>query len=568
MHWDHHLDVIVVGSGNAGLTAALSNYEMGTENVLVIEKTAQYGGTSAISGGGVWIPCSHYAREAGAQDNPEDALNYLQATTPDGAVDEAMQRQFLASGPEMLRFMHDRTRMRYRSLGQYPDYFSDAVGARNGHRTMEPEPVDITALDDRGQSLRPTHPMMYMMKHIPISQRDAYVLVGQLKGWMSLGAKLVLEYFLDIPQRLRSRRSRKATCGSAGIARLALSMQDRKLPIWLNTEMTELVLEQGKVVGIRARREGKEITIRANKAVILASGGFEQNQPMREKYLPQPTNSEWSASHKGNTGLPIFQAMEQGAASKAMDGSWWCTTIKVPGEQYPRLSIMEKSYPGNCVVNRQGKRVANESMNYLMYVQECFKAKQRGTPVDELWMVFDARFRANYIVGPLMTSKLLPDFMLPKHFYSPEFLSKASTLEELATITGIDQAGLLNTIEQMNQYAESGIDKEFNRGGFAYDRYYGDPAIGPNNCLAAIDKGPFYAVRLYLGEFGTHGGLQVNTDSQVLKHDGSVFNGLYACGNCSAPVLPTYPGPGSTLGPAMTFGYLAAKHINSKGVVA
>lgn len=562
MRWDHEVDVVVVGSGNGGLTAALCNYEMGSKDVLVVEKSELYGGTSSISGGGVWIPCSHYAKAAGAEDSLEQALTYLRATTPEGAADELMQRHYLEQGPEMLQFMHDRTRMRYESLGQYPDYFSDAPGARNGHRSMEPQPVAITDLHDKGATLRPTHPMMYMMNHIPISQKEAYILVGQLKGWVALGVKIVLRYMLDLPQRLRTPRSRRATCGSAGIARLALSMQDRQLPIWLNTEMTELIVENGKAVGIQANKAGKTISIKARKAVILASGGFEQNQAMRDKYLPKPTNTEWSASHKDNTGLPISKAIEQGADCKAMNGSWWCTTIKVPGETYPRLSIMEKSYPGNCVVNQQGQRIANESQNYLMYVQACFEAQQQGTPVDTLWMVFDARFRANYIVGPLMTSKLLPDFMLPKHFYSDEFLSKANSIEELATSTGIDEKGLLNTIHNMNRYAETGVDEEFNRGGFAYDRYYGDPQIKPNNCLAPIVKAPFYAVRLYLGEFGTHGGLTVSTDGQVQKNNGEAFEGLYACGNCSAPVLPTYPGPGSTLGPAMTFAYLASKHIN------
>ena len=201
-------------------------------------------------------------------------------------------------------------------------------------------------------------------------------------------------------------------------------------------------------------------------------------------------------------------------------------------------------------------------MNYLMYVQACFEAQKKGVPVEQLWMIFDARFRANYIVGPLLTSKLLPDFLLPKRFYCPEFLTKANTIEQLAQITGINSGQLQITINAMNDYAKTGVDKEFNRGGFAYDRYYGDPDVAPNNCLAPIVKAPFYAVRLYLGEFGTHGGLAVTTDSQVITQNGALFNGLYACGNCSAPVLPTYPGPGSTLGPAMTFAYQAAKHIN------
>ncbi|MBT4520901.1 MAG: FAD-binding protein [Halieaceae bacterium] len=560
--WDYSAEVVIVGSGNGALTAALCCYEMGIQNVLLIEKADQYGGTSSIGGGGLWIPCSHYAREAGAADDSlEEALTYLQNTVPAEASSENMLRTFLENGPKMLRFMHDRTHMRYVSLGEYPDYYTSVEGAREGHRSMEPASFNITRLENRGDGLRPTHPMMYMMDQIPISQKDAHILVGQLSGWMLLGAKLVLQYFLDIPQRLRTRRSRKSTCGSAGVGRLALSVQDRNIPLWLDTEMRDLIVENNRVVGIRAIREGAEISIQGAKAVILAAGGFEHNQQMREKYLPQPTNTNWSSGNRGNTGLPIEKAMEKGAAIKGMDGAWWCTTFSVPGKAYPFLSIMEKSLPGSCVVNKHGKRVANESMNYQAYVQACFKAREEGVDVDDLWMVFDARFRANYIVGPMMTSKLLPDAKLPRELFCDEFLTMANSIDELAEKVGINKARLNETITNMTDYARSGEDLEFKRGSFAYDRYYGDPDVKPNNCLAPMVESPYYAVRLSLGDFGTNGGLVINEHAQVLKEDDSVMAGLYATGNCSAPLLPSYPGPGSTLGPAMTFAYQAAKSI-------
>lgn len=562
--WDHSADVVVVGSGNGALTAALCCYEMGAGDVLIIEKTDQYGGSSSLSGGGVWIPCSHYAREVGATDDTlEDALTYLQSTIPPEASSEEMLRTYLENGPKMLRFMHDRTHMRYLSLGEYPDYYNAAEGSREGHRTMEPEPFNITKLANRGAQLRPTHPMIYMADHIPISQKDAHVLVGQRKGWKLLGLKLILQYFLDIPQRLRTRRSRKSTCGSAGVGRLALSVQEKNIPLWLNTEMLDLIVEDDRAVGIKARKDGKEMNIQGSKAVILASGGFENNQEMREKYLPKPTNAKWSSGNKGNTGLPIEKAIEKGAACKAMDGAWWCTTFHVPGVEYPFLCIMEKSYPGNCVVNRQGKRVANESMNYQAYVQTCFEARKMGVEVDELWMIFDARFRANYIVGPMMTSKLLPDRRLPRELFCDEFLTMGDSIDELADKIGIDKANLNETVNNMTAYAKTGEDLEFKRGSYAYDRYYGDLEVKPNNCLASMVKPPYYAVRLSLGDFGTHGGLLVNENSQVLKQDYSVMKGLYATGNCSAPLLPSYPGPGSTLGPAMTFAYQAAKNITA-----
>jgi 3-oxosteroid 1-dehydrogenase len=562
MNWDHSVDVVIVGSGNGALTNALCNYEMGTKDILIVEKTAQYGGTSAIGGGGVWIPCNHYAIEAGAQDNLDDAMTYLKNTVPAGAVPEDMHRTLLENGPKMLRFLAQRTHASYISLGEYPDYFSDREGARLGHRSVEPEAMDITRLKKGGEDLRSGHQMMLMLGMVPITQQEAHIFTAQLKGWVSLAARLILQHIFDLPRRLRRLRSRRSTCGQAGVARLALSVEDRNIPLWLNTEMTDLIMEDGRVAGIRARKDGREIAIQARKAVVLASGGFERNQTMREQYLPKPTNAEWSSGNPGNTGLPIEKAIAQGAAVSGMDGAWWCTMTKVPGEALPRLCIMEKSYPGSVVVNRQGKRVANESMNYQKYVQECFKAQQQGIPVDELWHVFDARFRAKYLVGPLMTSKMMPDKLLPKHFFSDTFLTIADSVEQLADKIGIDPDGLSTTINNMNQYARSGDDKEFQRGSFAYDRYYGDPTVTPNNCLAPLEQPPYYAIRLYLGDFGTSGGLQTNTNAQVLRGDGSIIEGLYATGNCSAPVLPTYPGPGATLGPAMTFAYQAAKHIS------
>jgi 3-oxosteroid 1-dehydrogenase len=206
-------------------------------------------------------------------------------------------------------------------------------------------------------------------------------------------------------------------------------------------------------------------------------------------------------------------------------------------------------------------RVANESMNYQAYVQACYAAKKEGVEVDELWMVFDARFRANYVVGPMMTSKMLPDNKLPKELLCDDFLTLAGSVDELAEKIGIDRQNLKQTIDNMTAYAKTGEDLEFKRGSYAYDRYYGDPEVKPNNCLAPMTEAPYYAVRLSLGDFGTHGGLLVNESAQVLREDNTVFEGLYATGNCSAPLLPSYPGPGSTLGPAMTFAYQAAKSI-------
>ncbi len=564
MQWDHETGVLVVGSGNGALTAALSCHEYGEREVLVIEKASQYGGCSALSGGGVWIPNNRYAKAAGADDSPADARAYLEATIPP-VVPRAMLDTYIEQGPKMLDFLHERTRVRYESLAHYPDYYSDRPGARNGHRSLEPEPLAISDLGDEWKQLVQTHHMMYLFDRIAIQQKEAAVLVSRSPGWVGITARLLLQYALDIPWRLKTKRSRRITNGCAGIARLRLSMIDRGMPLWLNTALQQLITDDsGRVVGAEVLRDGKRLRIRARRGVILAAGGFEKNQTMRERYLPQPTNAAWSAGWPGNTGDAIRAGMAVGAATAQMNGAWWCTTFSAPGEPLPRLAIMEKSLPGNVVVNRAGKRISNESQNYMAYQLALFARHSEADPMVPAWMVFDRRFRRQYVAGPLLTADTKPDWSLPKAWFDSGFLHKAATLQALAASAGIDAHGLLQTVADMNEDAKTGVDRHFQRGDAAYDRYYGDPQVTPNPCLAPIIEPPFYALRIDPGDFGTQGGLQVNTDAQVLRDDGSPIPGLYAIGNCSAAVLPTYPGPGSTLGPAMTFGWLAARHLTGQ----
>jgi 3-oxosteroid 1-dehydrogenase len=244
-----------------------------------------------------------------------------------------------------------------------------------------------------------------------------------------------------------------------------------------------------------------------------------------------------------------------------LNEAWWCNTISAPGEEIPWLSIMEKSYPGSIVVNPAGQRFSNESQNYMAFQQETFRKHSQDNPCNPSWQIFDANFRAKYFVGPLYNSKFRPDWMLPKSYEQQGFVVRADTIAELAARIGVDVDGLAKTVADMNDYARTGVDPECHRGESAYDRYYGDPRVTPNPCLGPIDKPPFYAMRVDPGDFGTQGGMVINANAQVLHGDGHVIEGLYAIGNCSAPTLPCYPGPGSTLGPAMTFAYQAAKAI-------
>ena len=254
--------------------------------------------------------------------------------------------------------------------------------------------------------------------------------------------------------------------------------------------------------------------------------------------------------------------MRLGARMHRLDEAWWCNTISVPGEEIPRLSIMEKSYPGSIVVNPAGERFSNESQNYMAFQQETFRKHSEENPCHPAWQVFDARFRASYFVGPLYNSRFRPDWAIPKRYEAEGFFARADSVRELARKIGVDPEGLAKTVSNMNEYARSGVDPELHRGDSAYDRYYGDPRVTPNPCLGPVETAPFYAIRVDPGDFGTQGGMVTNVDAQVMHEEGHAIEGLYAIGNCSAPTLPCYPGPGSTLGPAMTFAYQAAKALS------
>jgi len=430
-HWDYSFDVVVVGSGLGGMTAALCAYEMGTRDVLLIEKSDLYGGTSSISGGGVWIPCNRYARAAGADDSLEDAKTYLRQLITEEEVPEYQLDAYLENGPKMVDFLHERTQMRYVTLEHYPDYYTNLDGAMEGHRSMEPETINADKLGEEWRHLRRTHPMMHLMGVIGFTQVEAAELVGQQPGWWKLAVKLLLNYVVDIPWRLKDKFARRLATGCAGVARLRASMLDRDIPLWLDTPMTKLVDEDGKIVGVEVKRKGTPLRIQARKAVVLAAGGFEHNQEMREKYLPQPTDHRWSAGTMDNTGDAINEGLRIGAKMHRLDEAWWCNTISVPGEDIPRLSIMEKSYPGSIVVNPSGERFSNESQNYMAYQQETFEKHSEENPCHPTWQIFDADFRATYFVGPLYNSKFMPDWALPKRYEEEGFFAKADTIAEL-----------------------------------------------------------------------------------------------------------------------------------------
>lgn len=556
-------DVVVVGSGAGAMTAAITAADQGL-SVLVVEKAAQYGGTSALSGGGIWIPDNHYFKKIGGKDSYEQAMTYLKAAIGD-RVDETRLHAYLTHAPAMIQYLEEQTRVHYTVADKYPDYYQDLPGALKGGRSLDPELFDVSVLGKELENLREASPTTLLMGRIAWTARHAHKAMAKTPGWRLLVLWLMLRYKFDFAWRKKTRRDRRTALGNALVASLRASMLDRKIPLWLNTDFRELIEEDGVVTGVVVERDGQTMAIRARRGVILGAGGFEQNQALRDRYLPQPNNQEWSATPKGgNTGAALEAGQKIGAATDLLDWAWWAPTLQVPGEAQSRGVFAERAFPGAIVVNGQGRRFVNEAAPYLEFVDAMYRDNQTsGGSSVPAWVIFDARFRFGYAMGPLMPGQIMPDSRLRKEWLGSVYW-KADSLDDLAHQIGVDIGGLKDTVERVNRFAHSGVDEDFGRGGNVFDRYYGDSNVKPNPCLALLNKGPFYAMRINAGDIGTKGGLLTNANAQVLREDGLPIGGLYAIGNTSASVMGTrYPGAGATLGPAMTFGYIAAHHLSA-----
>ena len=554
-------DVIVVGSGAGAMTSAAIAADRGL-SVLVVEKSDKFGGTSAISGGGIWIPNNHYFAAKGGKDSYDKALQYIM-TAGGGRADETKVRAYLDHAPAMIKYLEDKSRVRYAVAEKYPDYYQHVPGSLPGGRSLDPELFDTSVLGDELENLRRPSPSTLLMGKISWTARDAHIAMARESGWRFKILWMMLRYKLDFKWRRKSKFDRRAGLGNSLVCALRASLLDRKVPLWLNTDFRDLVLDNGRVTGIKVVSKGRELTLNARRGVIIGAGGFEQNQALREKYLPQPTKTSWSATPPGNnTGAALEAGMAAGAATDLLEWAWWSPTIPVVGEEKPRGIFAERAFPGSIVVNGLGKRFCNEAQGYLEFGDAMYKDREAtGGKNVPAWCIFDAHFRFNYAMGPLVPGQIMPDSRLRKEWRNSVYW-KADTLEELARQIDVDPAGLATTVKTVNEYARTGEDKDFGRGGNVFDRYYGDVNVKPNPCLAPIQKGPFYAMRMDAGDIGTKGGLLTDAHARVVRPDGSPIEGLYAIGNTSASVMGiAYPGAGATIGPAMTFGYIAAHHI-------
>jgi len=550
-------DLIVVGSGAGALMGAIRAHDLGLEP-LVVEKTPLVGGTSATSGGGVWIPCNHDLARLGVSDSVDAAYEYVKTCAQGLASDERVLA-YVETAATMGRYLED-IGVRLRAIPKYSDYYPGLAGAVPGGRTMDPVDFNARKLGLEGlRSLRPTNPGQLIFGRIQMNAAHVRVILARERKAKPLLAWIMLRYFLDYPWRRKTRRDRRMTGGQALMGGLFHALRVRGIPYWLGTPMKSLVVEAGRVVGVVVERDGQPVELRARKGVLLAAGGFERNQAMRDRYLPHPSDQTWSATPpECNTGDAIVAGAEVGAALHLMEHSWGAPTLAVPKEDRQRAMFVERSLPGCLVVNTRGERFVDESCPYLEFQKAMYAEHERTGAAIPAWIVFDAEFRRKYPIGPLAPGEAIPDERLRKSWLASVYWKDAS-IEGLAAQIGVDAAGLAASVARMNEYARTGIDAQFGRGGNVFDRYYGDVNIKPNPNLAPIARPPFYAIRLWPGDIGTKGGLLTDLDARVLDTAGRPIPGLYCTGNNSASVMgPSYAAAGSTIGPAMVFAYRAA----------
>ncbi|WP_127781873.1 3-oxosteroid 1-dehydrogenase [Rhodococcus sp. X156] len=553
---DETYDVVVVGSGAAGMTAALAAAKQGL-SVVLVEKAKHFGGSTARSGGGVWIPNNEALKASGVTDDtPAAARTYLLSIIGKDVPVERIDA-YLDRGPEMLSFVLRNSPLKLTWVPNYSDYYPEAPGGRLGGRSVEPKPFDLKKLGKEAENLEPD-----------VAKAPLGVVVTQADfKWLNLmmrnprGPARVLRVGA---RWMYSRATGKALVGrgQALAGGLRAGLLDAGVPVLLDTPMRDLVSTNGRVTGVEVLREGAVSVLHARHGVIVTSGGFDHNDEMRKKYQRGPIGTEWTVGAKANTGDGILAGQKLGAALDLMDDAWWGPSIPLTGG--PWFCLAERTLPGGIMVNTRGKRFFNEAAPYVeavhrMYGGEHGQGEGPGENVPA-WMIIDTRYRNRY-----MFAGLQPRAPFPGRWLKAGVIVKGSTIAELAERIEVPADVLSETVERFNGFAAKGKDEDFGRGDSGYDLYYGDPRNKPNATLGALEVGPFYAVKIVPGDLGTKGGMRTDVNGRVLREDGSAIEGLYAAGNASGPVMGhTYAGPGATIGPAMTFGYLAALDIAAR----
>ncbi|MCV7441660.1 FAD-dependent oxidoreductase [Mycobacterium paraense] len=558
--FDHVVDVLIVGSGGGGMTAALTAQAAGLD-ALVVEKSPHFGGSTALSGGGIWVPGAPAQRREGYNPSPEEVVKYLLRIT-DGLVSEARIRQYVDSAPQMLEFLENLSGwFEFVWKPGYADYYPELPGGSELGSTINVPPIDLRKLGVDEQKL--LKPLALAPKGIWLGPKELRTFYRIRQSWAGKGVLLKL-----ISRMVRARvfGERMAAIGQSLAARLRLAMRERGIPLWLEAPMVELLTDaDGSVTGAAVERDGRTLRVGARLGVILASGGFDHDLAWRKEQLPV-VDQDWSFGNPAAMGDGIRAGQKVGAATELLDEAWWFPAIQWPDGRM-QFMLNERMMPAQFIVNGEGRRFINEAAPYMDFGHAMIDGQKTGITHIPCWLITDHRSWNRYVVGGHLPIPKIPGApvptgrKVPRAWLESGVVKAAATWEEMAAEIGVPANQLAETARRFNELARKGHDDDFNRGDSVYDNYYGDPTL-PNPNLHPLGGPPYYAFRIVLGDLGTSGGLRTDEYARVLRDDDTVVRGLYAVGNTAAPVMGrSYAGAGATIGPAMTFGFVAAKHV-------
>jgi 3-oxosteroid 1-dehydrogenase len=555
-------DVVVVGSGAAGAMTALRLADKGLTSI-IIEKAQKFGGTSAVSGGVMWLPNHRLDGDAG--DSRELSLEYLDAiiTKP---VNRERLETYVDTAGEMAHYLKG-TGVEL-IVAAWPDYEALKPGARTDRAVIAPIFDGRELGDDRYPLMREQFNRFKLFGRYSLDLSEMFPLMMQQKGWRQTAAKVIARYWADRSTRSLSRRDRRFVQGAALMGRIFQQVFKRGIEIRLDTTFEQLVVDSGgRVTGVEVSNFGRPYTIHARHGVMLAAGGFEWNQELRDRFFPFPGLTRHSSSPEDmNRGEGLIAAVNIGAATEHTEEGWFIPTMTLPSPGASNFheihqAAFDVGRPWSVCVNRNGVRFVDEACGYDQFGQAMIRDHKATGANLPCWHVFDTKFRRKFSSGGLMPLAHTPERKIPSDWWG-HYVFRDTTIEGLARQIKLPVEALAETIRKNNEYAKTGIDPEFGKGMNIYDQFFGDPASKPNPNIGPIDTAPYYAVPIHAGDLGTKGGLKCDARSRVLDGAGNPIAGLYAAGNQSGtPFGDVYPGAGSTIGPALTFGYIAANDI-------
>lgn len=557
--WDESYDFVVVGSGGGAFSAALAARALG-KSVLIVEKLAKVGGSTGYSGGVLWIPNNPLLVRHGVRDSYERAKAYFDAvvTYHGPATSPARREAFLKTGPEMITFL-EKQGMAFRYPDGWSDYYDELPGGESRGRSLMSPLFNIKELDAWEQRLS----TYQQTDNLPMGA-DEFPTLFLMKRKFA-GKLKALKLARDVIRGKLTGKHLRASGGAlqGRMLQLVLKAGIKILP---ETPVKDLVVENGRVAGVVINPATGPRRIKAEFGVLVNAGGFSHNLAMRETYQPKPASTRTNAN-PGDTGEMILAMNALGAALDCMDEAWWVITsinadgswppgvVTKEGKTFPFMHHLDLSLPYLILVDQDGNRFADESGAYMEIGQRMYQRQKETGRAIPAWVIMEARNRKSYPWGSAAPGTI------PKEWLESGYMKTADTLETLAERCGIDPAGLAATVKRFNRFCSTGNDTDFNRGGRAFDRAHGDDTVKPNPNLGPIEQGPFYAVAMVPGDVGTAGGVVTDEFARVVRQDGSVIEGLYATGNCTASVVGRcYPGAGASIGASFVFGYIAAHH--------